>query len=201
MKKIIISTLLLLSFILPFNVFAAEPTTIEEHESLINQLEERKNYAHQMAEAARALGYTEDHTIITTAQSEWWTAHNAQTDIQKKLDDLKASEAVTFSWAGSKLTKSKGVNYGPSGKETYYNLPMGGIVRIMRNRGFSEAEYPYWVRQDGVKMLGNYVMCAANLSVHPRGSIVQTSLGLGIVCDTGGFAKHNIYQLDIATAW
>lgn len=201
MKKIIISTLLLLSFILPFNVFAAEPTTIEEHESLINQLEERKNYAHQMAEAARALGYTEDHTIITTAQSEWWTAHNAQTDIQKKLDDLKASEAVTFSWTGSKLTKSKGVNYGPSGKETYYNLPMGGIVRIMRNRGFSEAEYPYWVRQDGVKMLGNYVMCAANLSVHPRGSIVQTSLGLGIVCDTGGFAKHNIYQLDIATAW
>lgn len=201
MKKIIISTLLLFSFILPFNVFATEPTTIEEHESLINQFEERKNYAHQMAEAARALGYTEDHTIITTAQSEWWTAHNAQTDIQKKLDDLKASEAVTFSWAGSKLTKSKGVNYGPSGKETYYNLPMGGVVRIMRNRGFSEAEYPYWVRQDGVKMLGDYVICAANLSVHPRGSIVQTSLGLGIVCDTGGFAKRNIYQLDIATAW
>lgn len=201
MKKIIISTLLLLSFILPFNVFAAEPTTIEEHESLINQLEEQKNYAHQMAEAARALGYTEDHTIITTAQSEWWTAHNAQTDIQKKLDDLKASEAVIFSWAGSKLTKSKGVNYGPSGKETYYNLPMGGVIRIMRNKGFSETEYPYWVRSDGVKMLGDYVMCAANLSVHPRGSIVQTSLGLGIICDTGGFAKRNIYQLDIATAW
>lgn len=193
MKKIIISTLLLLSFILPFNVFAAEPTTIEEHESLINQLEERKNYAHQIAEAARALGYTEDHTIITTAQSEWWTAHNAQTDIQKKLDNLKASEAVIFSWAGSKLTKSKGVNYGPSGKETYYNLPMGGVIRIMRNKGFSETEYPYWVRSDGVKMLGDYVMCAANLSVHPRGSIVQTSLGLGIICDTGGFAKRNIY--------
>lgn len=201
MKKIIISTLLLLSFILPFNVFAAEPTTIEEHESLINQLEERKNYAHQIAEAARALGYTEDHTIITTAQSEWWTAHNAQTDIQKKLDNLKASEAVIFSWAGSKLTKSKGVNYGPSGKETYYNLPMGGVIRIMRNKGFSETEYPYWVRSDGVKMLGDYVMCAANLSVHPRGSIVQTSLGLGIICDTGGFAKRNIYQLDIATTW
>lgn len=201
MKKIIISTLLLLSFILPFNVFAAEPTTIEEHESLINQLEERKNYAHQIAEAARALGYTEDHTIITTAQSEWWTAHNAQTDIQKKLDNLKASEAVIFSWAGSKLTKSKGVNYGPSGKETYYNLPMGGVIRIMRNKGFSETEYPYWVRSDGVKMLSDYVMCAANLSVHPRGSIVQTSLGLGIVCDTGGFAKRNIYQLDIATTW
>ena len=44
-------------------------------------------------------------------------------------------------------------------------------------------------------------MVAANLNVHPRGSIVETSLGLGIVCDTGGFASGNATQLDIAVSW
>lgn len=96
------------------------------------------------------------------------------------------------------LTKSKGVVMGPSGKETYYNMDMSGIVRIMRNMGYSGA---YWVRSDGVKMLGDYVMVAANLSVHPRGSIVQCSLGTAIVCDTGSFALKNPTQLDIAVTW
>ena len=62
-----------------------------------------------------------------------------------------------FVWNGPKLTAQMGVNYGPTGKETYYNLPMGGVVAIMRGLGCSEAEYPYWVRSDGVKMFGNYV--------------------------------------------
>ena len=59
----------------------------------------------------------------------------------------------------------------------------------------------YWVRDDGVKMLGKYVMIAANLNIRPRGSLVPTSLGMGIVCDTGGFASKNPTQIDIATSW
>jgi hypothetical protein len=59
----------------------------------------------------------------------------------------------------------------------------------------------YWVREDGVKMLGPYVMVAANLNTRPRGTVVETSLGLGIVCDTGDFAKKNPMALDIATDW
>ena len=59
----------------------------------------------------------------------------------------------------------------------------------------------YWVRNDGVKMYGDYIMCAADLSVYPRGSIVETSLGTGIVCDTGAFVKSTGIVLDIATAW
>lgn len=106
--------------------------------------------------------------------------------------------AYTYSWNGTVLTKQRGTIMGPSGKETYYNLPMGGVVQIMRRMGNND---PYWVRSDGVKMLGDYVMVAANLKVHPRGSLVKTSLGMGIVCDTGGFAANNIYQLDIAVNW
>ena len=38
------------------------------------------------------------------------------------------------------LTKSGGVFDGPSGKETYYNLPMGQIITTMRNMGSHRAE-------------------------------------------------------------
>lgn len=97
-----------------------------------------------------------------------------------------------------KLTASKGVNYGPSGKETYYNLNMSGVVDVMQSMGYNAQ---YWVREDGVKMYGDYVMVAADLNTHPRGSLVESSLGMGIVVDTGGFAASNPNQLDIATAW
>jgi hypothetical protein len=59
----------------------------------------------------------------------------------------------------------------------------------------------YWIREDGCKMLGDYIMCAANLDVRPRGSLVESSLGTCIVCDTGGFAYSDPYQLDIAVNW
>ena len=99
------------------------------------------------------------------------------------------------------LTKSGGVYQGPSGKETYYNLDMSGVVSIMRGMGYSEADYPYWIREDGVKMLGPYVMVAADFNIRPRGTLIETSLGTGLVCDTGAFAYSNSYQLDIAVSW
>lgn len=130
----------------------------------------------------------------------------AEEQRQKEEQEALANQAeqqttqttVNTSWDGSVLSPSAGVNYGPSGKETYYNLDMSGVVSIMRGMGNNDS---YWVRGDGCKMLGNYIMVAANLSVHPRGSLVETSLGTGIVCDTGGFAAGNANQLDIATSW
>ena len=98
------------------------------------------------------------------------------------------------------LTKQSGVFYGPSGKETYYNLPMGRVINYMRELGYTTEEYPYWVRSDGAKMLGDYVMVAADLSVYSKGSIVPTSLGKGLVCDTGAFAGGSV-ALDIAVNW
>ena len=105
------------------------------------------------------------------------------------------STAPASTWDGPKLTRAGGVNQGPSGKETYYNLNMSGVVSIMRDMGNTDA---YWVRDDGVKMLGDYVMVAADLEEHPRGSIVESSLGTSIVVDTGYLEKD---QLDIAVAW
>ena len=99
------------------------------------------------------------------------------------------------------ITKRSGVYKGPSGRETYYNLKMDLVVKYMRHLGYKEKDYPYWVRSDGAKMLGNYVMVAANLKIRPKGTILETSLGTAIVCDTGGFVKKYPKGIDIAVNW
>ena len=99
------------------------------------------------------------------------------------------------------LTKSSGVFYGVSGKETYYNLPMGQVIQNMRDMGYTVEEYPFYIREDGAKMLGQYVICAADLSIRPKGTILETSLGYAIVCDTGSFAQYNSTQIDLAVDW
>lgn len=164
---------------------AAEQKAKEEQEK--KEAEER---ARQEEEAKQAQAQ---------AQAEAEAKAKAEAEAAAQAQQTQAQAPVaTPSWNGSVLTPSAGVNYGPSGKETYYNLDMSGVVSIMRGMGNNDN---YWVRGDGAKMLGDYVMVAANLNVHPRGSLVETSLGTGIVCDTGSFAYGNATQLDIATSW
>ena len=111
------------------------------------------------------------------------------------LDDDVEQENYT------KLTAELGTVEGPAGRETYYNLPMGGVVSIMRDLGYDEIDYPYWIRYDGVKMFGPYIMCAADLELRPRGTLIMSTLGMCIVCDTGEFIYENPTQLDIAVNW
>ena len=103
-----------------------------------------------------------------------------------------------YTWKGEVLNSYNGTVQGPNGKETYYNLRMSGVISIMENMGYN---YEYHVREDGVKMYGPFIMVAADLNLRPRGSIIKTSLGWAMVCDTGTFALSNPTQLDIATAW
>lgn len=128
--------------------------------------------------------------------------YKEKTPKEKSKESNQPDSSYEGAWPeDERLTPWKGTIEGPSGKETYYNLDMSSVVSIMRSMGFSEEEYPYWVRDDGVKCLGNYVMVAACFDIRPRGSTIQTSLGIGLVCDTGGFAYSNPYQLDIAVNW
>ena len=146
----------------------------------------------------------EEVTLLSEMKDDWYAIeYNGKTCyvhgdyITTDEDEVKGYGAAS-DWDGPVLTASAGTITGPSGKETYYNLNMSGVVSVMRSLGNTDE---YWVRDDGVKMLGDYVMVAANLDVHPRGSLVETSLGMGIVCDTGGFASGNSTQLDIAVSW
>ena len=112
------------------------------------------------------------------------------------LDEESYDDSDDGEWTGRKLTKSAGVvpaSQTPSGyRETYYNLNMNGCLRAM---GLDSDGYG--VRADGVKTYNGYVMVASpNLSKYPKGSYIQTTLGMGYVvdyCPSGA--------LDIAVTW
>ena len=79
--------------------------------------------------------------------------------------------------------------------ETWYDLPMGKVVQRAQDMGIP-AEM--WIREDGVKMFGPWVIVAA----HPskiRYSRVGTSLGEGIILDT--HTADDTELIDIATDW
>lgn len=144
---------------------------------------EQERIAENQIKRAKSLGYV-----------PYSSAGASKIEKSKKYKKIQGS----FKWNGSVINKSNGTVTGPSGKETYYNLPMGGVISIMRGMGNKDK---YWVRSDGCKMLGYYIMVAANLKRHPKGSIVKCSRGYAIVCDTGSFAYSNPDQLDIAVSW
>ena len=110
---------------------------------------------------------------------------------------------VVPEWTGQKLAPGIGTVYGPTGKETYYNQDMTTLISWARAAGYDAENYPYWIREDGCKMLGKYIMCAANLDHFPRYSLVESSLGTCIVVDTGDFIywDEGWSWLDLAVSW
>ncbi len=155
------------------------------------------------SEAAGTMDLAEDQAALESYLLQLQAVIEQQTALvgatrEQTARNALATQTRSTTWKGSVLNRYNGVNRGPNGKETYYNLNMNKIVDAMKRLGVNSE---YWVRNDGVKMYGDYIMCAADLSVYPRGSIVETSLGTGIVCDTGAFVKSTGIALDIATAW
>ena len=103
-----------------------------------------------------------------------------------------------------------GVNYYNGHKETYYNMYMGGLIDAMNRGGWAYNDCinkdiidnildtsGYWIRSDGCKMFGGYIILAASEYEYSRGSIVSTSLGTGIVLDRGVGPG----VIDIAVNW
>ena len=81
--------------------------------------------------------------------------------------------------------------------ETWYNLRMNKVVeRADAYYGLSDV---YAVREDGVKTYNDFVICAADFNLYPYGSLIETSLGTGIVLDTHTAKDRAI--VDIATTW
>lgn len=139
------------------------------------------------------------HTMLQNNYEELVTKN---AELEKELEEATSSELdeeiakeVARINGESKLTADLGVNYYKGNKETYYNLDMAGVINIAKYKGYVDT---YWVREDGVKMYGDYVLAAANYKTHPYGSIVETSLGTAIVLDTGHLAEN---QFDIAVTW
>lgn len=82
--------------------------------------------------------------------------------------------------------------------ETYYNMKMDRIIE-RADAYFERDEDLYKVREDGVKTYDGFVIVATNWKVHPFGSLVETSRGMGIVLDHHTAKDKNL--VDIATNW
>lgn len=100
----------------------------------------------------------------------------------------------------SVLNKRMGVNYFNGQKETYYNLRMTGVIRLLDDMGIPHGEY--WVRDDGAKMLGEYIMLATDTNRIPKGTIWETSLGTGMIVDhCSGSESYPGVWIDVAVNW
>ncbi|MBQ8156722.1 G5 domain-containing protein [Candidatus Saccharibacteria bacterium] len=140
---------------------------------------------------------------------EVWYVDGVETKRELKSETVKREPVERIVAVGASaiemnpLTPSKGRNRYTvtvngsviERQETYYDLPMSGVMGYCGGGSYS-------VRADGAKVDSEgYVLVAANLSRYPRCSVVETSLGLGKVYDTGGFAAVNPEQFDLATDW
>lgn len=81
--------------------------------------------------------------------------------------------------------------------ETWYNLRMNRVVE--RADAYYGLHDVYAVRDDGVKTYNGFVIVAADWNIYPFGSVVETSVGTGIVLDT--HTAKNRETIDIATSW
>ena len=160
--------------------------------------------------AVRQLGETGVRELVYEVYYE----NNVEVKRELKSEVVKREPVTRIVAVGASeiektpLTASRGVNIYTTRvngvlierKETYYDLPMSGVMAIAARE--CGAELYYTVRDDGVKVdAEGYVLVAADLTRYPRCSVVETSLGQGRVYDTGTFAKTNAEQFDLATDW
>jgi len=195
-EKIIISiltlsiTLLICSAALADNLTLTN--TIDEPTTIIETTTEETTIATETS----IIETTQEETEVTTEPTEETSPYESEVlamNIWFGID-IKGPQK-------KHITVQSGVFNGPSGRETFYNLPMKGVISHMRKLGYDAEEFPYWVRDDGCKMLGPYIMVAANLKTRPYGTILETSMGTAIVCDTGTFVKKYPNGVDIAVNW
>ena len=181
-------------------VIVTEPAEESVKETNASAKTEPTEVTEETEKATEATEPTEAETVPEETEAEEEEVH------YYRSGDLAPKGELTFEnipvedyeWDGDVINSYVGTVKGPSGKETFYNLPMGGVIDIMESLGYTGE---YWVREDGAKMFGDFIMVAAELGSRPKGTIIKTSLGWAVVCDTGGFTKWNPTQLDIATAW
>ena len=179
-------------------VEARDASLTDLNKQLDTLSEEKTQLEEKITELQENLDELEKENLEKEEEQEPVVQESAPSSNSNVSYQTEPVQTYSYQNDGSCLTPSGGVYYGPTGKETYYNLDMNGVVSNAQAQGI---QGEYWIREDGVKMYGDYVIVAANLDTHPRGSTVETSLGTGIVLDTGGFAASDPNQVDIAVDW
>lgn len=182
----------------------------EEYVKLEKKLKEKRKELKKKAESASADLQTLEAKIQDIREQQ--AAEQAAREKAAKEEAAKASKTSTpqktenggdSSGGGSEsssgsgydypsgdgvLTKSKGVNYFNGHRETYYSQ------RVLPGHGLSIPGRH--VAADGTIRDGNGNLCLAS-SDYPKGTQVMTSLGMGVVYDTGCASG----TIDIYTDW
>ena len=143
---------------------------------------------------------TVDESVDETPTEE--TPSETPVNASQSLEEVTVEEILTedIEMPYSVLNKRMGVNYFNGQKETYYNLRMTGVIRLLDDMGIPHGEY--WVRDDGAKMLGEYIMLATDTNRIPKGTIWETSLGTGMIVDhCSGSESYPGVWIDVAVNW
>lgn len=202
---ILVSSVYILSIITDFKVKAAArlfnlEQKVPVYETEIQSLKEEV-YRLDQEKAEQDVVIANQQELIDIYDQKFDDLHKEVDAYTKVLEREAPKFQLPTTWKGAMSTKANGGVYGPSGQETYYNLPMNNCVANMRKRGYDAKRYPVWTRKDGAKMFGHYVMVAANWKIRPLGTVIETSIGWGIVVDTGEFVKTSPRGVDLAVNW
>lgn len=174
----------------------------EDEKVLILNYEEYMMTTHKVKDFEKYKGELDELVAqLDTRLSEWEAEQQRIAEEEaRKAAEAAAQEAAQQqssvqqsgggNGSGGVLTPSGGVNQFEGHTETYYNLDMSGVIANAHAMGL---QGNHWIRGDGVKMFGDYVIVAAQLA---KGTIVNTSLGTGIVLD---YCPAGTY--DIAVTW
>lgn len=171
--------------------------TYDDMDILIELIEEqisRQKAAHKMADAARALGYAEDHEVILLAQQEWTEAQQLQQSYQKIYDKLESKwhqkeeeyPVATYIWSYF--------------KELGYNdqVCAGILGNLMAEVGGQTLDIQYWLSGNGY-----YGMCQWNkaysaevwgASLEEQCAFLQNTIKYEI--DTFGYAYKKSFNYD-----
>ena len=147
-------------------------------QNYITHYENRKEAAHDMAEAARSLGYLDEHPIIQIAKSKWYEA-DALLNLYKRDYDFwtfsnQKYPAATTIWIYLK-------NLG------YNDYVCAGIMgNLMAEVGGGTLDIQYWLYGGKV----HYGMCQWNMDYYPE----VVGKDLAYQCD---FLRDNIeFEMD-----
>lgn len=142
-----------------------------------------------------------NNTTSTTEEvKREWYYHRCE-DIGDKIETSYYETNLPTDCVHPYSESNTGIYYNAEGKRESYYYYQPHMVNYMREFGYSEDEYPYWVRDDGVQMFGEYVVVAADPSIYYFGDLIPTSLGMGMVCDLGGVSEEYYEYVDIGTIW
>lgn len=149
-----------------------ETNDYNELKELIAECENRKIAAHDLAEAARACGYSEDHPIVLLAQDEWKTAN----DLYKIYKEECKGKVKAEAWEEYPIATECWVYL----KELGYNdyVAAGIIGNMMAEVGGGTLNLQWWLGDSF------YGLCQWSTYYRPEARGLNVSEQLDLLRDT-----------------